>query len=193
MASPHFNLCAPVDISSFLSHIKTEGLPFSSCIVYAIAKTANAIPQFRWRIRKDKVIEHELVHPSFSVPCREEDVFSFCEVPYQDHLPSFLETADQKIRERFDEPIFEDEAGRDDYLFLSAIPWVSFSSLQHAMPMPADSVPRISWGKYYELGEKVLMPLSIQAHHAIVDGKHTGQFFHTLQALLSNFPVSTHS
>jgi chloramphenicol O-acetyltransferase type A len=46
---------------------------------------------------------------------------------------------------------------------------------------PVDSVPRISWGKYFEQGRQVMMPLSVQAHHAFVDGRHMGAFFTGLQ------------
>jgi len=84
-------------------------------------------------------------------------------------------------------PSMEDEEHRDDYLFLSAIPWVSFTSFSHAMHYtPADSVPRITWGKYFEEGEKILMPLSVQAHHAVVDGRHTGKYFELFQKYMRN-------
>ncbi|MEO1413610.1 MAG: CatA-like O-acetyltransferase, partial [Bacteroidota bacterium] len=85
-------------------------------------------------------------------------------------------------------PSMEDEAGRDDYLFLSAVPWVSFTSVQHAMPYhPGDSVPRIVWGKYFREGDRTQLPFSVQAHHAVVDGWHVGQYLQTLQALLDEF------
>ena len=84
------------------------------------------------------------------------------------------------------QPSMEDEEGRDDYLYLSSMPWVSFSSLQHAMHCdPADSVPRIAWGKFYEEGGKVWLPLSVQAHHALGDGRHAGRYFEKIQHLLS--------
>ena len=94
-------------------------------------------------------------------------------------------------------PSLEDQPGRDDYLFLSAIPWVSFTSIQHAMHFhPHDSVPRISWGKFFEQNGKILMPVSIQAHHALVDGRHMGAYFETLQIHLNSIQdeiKTTHS
>ena len=36
-------------------------------------------------------------------------------------------------------------------------------------------------GKYENYGSKLLMPITIQAHHAIVDGYHISQFFNSLQ------------
>lgn len=83
-------------------------------------------------------------------------------------------------------PSFEDEEGADNYLFLSAFPWASFTSITHAMHHhPGDSVPRITWGKYFKQGDRVLMPLGVQAHHAIVDGSDLGKYYQKIQRLLN--------
>jgi chloramphenicol O-acetyltransferase len=36
-------------------------------MVYAITRAANAIPEFRYRIRPGQVVEHEVVHPGITV------------------------------------------------------------------------------------------------------------------------------
>lgn len=187
MSHPHFNLCSRVEITNLLPALKRKQLRFTPAIVYCIARTANEIPAFRQRIRGAKVVEHELAHPSFTVLTEASDVFSFCTVHYQDSYPVFARAALDRIEAMQKQPSMDDEEGRDDYLYLSAIPWVSFTSLQHAMHYnPTDSVPRITWGKFYEEGGKTWMPLSVQAHHALVDGRHMGQYFEKIQLLLSN-------
>jgi chloramphenicol O-acetyltransferase type A len=42
---------------------------------------------------------------------------------------------------------------------------------------PADSVPRFAWGKFFEDGEFLKMPLDVQGHHALMDGVHVGRYF----------------
>ena len=71
--------------------------------------------------------------------------------------------------------------GRDDLLFMTAIPWVSFTSFMHPLKFPVDSVPRFAWGKFFEDGESLKMPLSVQAHHAVMDGLHMGRYFELVQ------------
>ena len=51
---------------------------------------------------------------------------------------------------------------------------------------PADSIPRIAWGKYFEENGKIKLPLSVQAHHSLVDGVHVGQYFNKVQEILDN-------
>ena len=185
MDQPHFNITANVDITAFLNHQKAKKLPFTASVVYTIARTGNSIPEFRQRIRGDKVVEHERVHPSFTILNEVSDVFSFCGVNYDPVYPDFVAAALKRMEEMRSQPSLEDEEGRDDYLFLSSFPWVSFTSFVHAMHYsPTDSVPRISWGKYFQEGDRIKMPLSVQAHHAVVDGAHTGRFFVKIQEIL---------
>jgi len=186
MDQPHFNLVANVDITGFLEAIKVQKLSFTPYIVYALSKVANDIPTFRWRIRGEEVVEHERVQPSFTVPTETSDVFSFCTVAYDPDREVFIQRALQTIERMKTDPSFEDEEGRDDFLFMSAIPWVSFTGLSHAMHYsPADSVPRISWGKYFEQNGRTLMPLAVQAHHAVVDGSDMGRYFQQVEGLLA--------
>ena len=105
-------------------------------IVYLVSHVANSIPEFRWRIRGDEVVEHKAVHPSFAVLTEVADVFSFCEVKFEANPQQFIEKAQQKMAEMAKKPVFEDDHERDDYLFLSSIPWVRFTSMQHAMHCP---------------------------------------------------------
>ena len=184
MDQPHFNVCAEVDIRRLLPHLKPRGLPFMPTVAYIVSDVANSIPEFRWRIRGDDVVEHEVVNPSFAVATDVADVFSFCEVKFQRPYGAFIEEARRRMEIMRTAPVFEDDQG-DDYLFLSSLPWVAFTSIAHPMHYsPVDSVPRILWGKFYRRGDETPMPLSVQAHHAVVDGRHVGQFFELLQRKL---------
>ena len=66
-------------------------------------------------------------------------------------------------------------------IFISTIPWISYTSLIQPVPIPADSNPRVTWGKYKEENGKVLMPVSTLCHHALVDGKHLANFYQALE------------
>ncbi len=185
MASPHVNFCANVDITELLQWTKERQLPFTQVIVYMVARTANAVKEFRYRIRGNQVVVHDRVHPSFTVMTNVEDVFTFCTVNYQPNLMVFLKHTSEVMAFRRENPTLEDEPGQDELLFLSAIPWFSFTSFQHPMHLPAtDSVPRIAWGKYFEENGRIKMPLAVQAHHALVDGVHMGRYYQYFQALL---------
>lgn len=186
MNHPHFNVCANVSVGKWLAATREQELRTTPSMVYLLARTANEIPELRRRIRGEELVEHEVVHPSFSVQTDVADVFSFCEVEFAWDARTFVQRAEGRMEAMKTNPSFEDEGGRDDYLFMSPFPWVSFTAMQHAMMYhPHDSVPRISWGKFTQTSEATTMPLSLQVHHAVVDGVHVGRFFQRVEALAS--------
>jgi len=188
MDHPHFSLVANVDITAFLAKIKSKNETFTPWMVYVLARVANEIPVFRRRIRGEDIIEHESVQPSFSVATDVSEVFSFCTVTYHSDAAIFIKNTLNEIQLMKTNPSFEDEKGRDDFLFMSAIPWVSFTGMMHPMHYSlVDSVPRISWGKYFEQNGQIMMPLGVQAHHALVDGSDMGAYFMKVQLLLDTF------
>lgn len=220
---PHFNLCAPIDITTLYAAVKARQCSLNLAIVYTIARTANAIPEFRCRIRRlpdgsPQVVVHDTVHPSFTVladqaaggpapsslpgavPAAaaplpgtlpfskdlpgEASLFGFCTVGYRPDFAAFATRAQASVEAIRRNPSLEDEPGRDDLLFMTAIPWVAFTGLEHPIHMhPADSVPRIAWGKLTRQGERLQMPLSVQAHHALMDGLHLARFYEYIQLL----------
>ncbi len=48
---PHFSLCANVDIGATYAAVKERGFSISTTIIYLIARLANEIPEFRYRMR----------------------------------------------------------------------------------------------------------------------------------------------
>lgn len=183
---PHFSLCANVDITMFYKFIKEKEMPFFISFLYAATKAANTIKEFRYRIRGERVVEHEVVNPSFTA-MTSKDVFSFCTVRYYDNYKEFLINTEKEIEKTKNLVKIEDEPGQDDLLYITSIPWVSFTNITHPIHMnPVDSVPRISWGKYFEENEKIKIPLSIQVHHGLVDGAHIGQYFAIMEEILNN-------
>ena len=181
---PHFSLCADVDISAFIPRIKELKVSFTAGIMYLVARTANGIPEFRHRVREGNPIEHDLVHPSATILTK-DDLFSFCTALYTDDFLEFARRAMEEIEQAKIEPIIEEKIQDDSLLFMSPIPWVSFTAFMHPLRLnPTDSVPRFAWGKYKEQDGKVVMPLSVQAHHAVVDGLHVGRYYHQIQELL---------
>ncbi|MEM8901279.1 MAG: chloramphenicol acetyltransferase [Bacteroidota bacterium] len=178
---PHFNICANVDIKVLYDYCKQTDLSIFKAILYIASKTANAIPEFKQRVRGEKVIEHDMVHPSYT-SMTEENVFTFTDTWYHPDPKQFLQNSEEAEAAVKQEASLEDNPHRDDYLFISSLPWIHFTSFVHPVHIAeVDSVPRLTWGKYLKSGEQILLPFSVQAHHALVDGWHTGEYFRLLQ------------
>lgn len=184
MSYPHFNMCANVDLTVFSPQFKARGIKFTVAFVYVLARVANEIPEFRYRIRGESVVEHEVVHPSTTI-LNEGEHFSFCTMEYTDAFSVFTRKASEQIDYVLGHPHINNESGQDNLLYMTAIPWVSFTGFMHPIDFPVDSVPRFAWGKFFQDGKSLKMPLSVQGHHALMDGIHMGRYYEKVQHYLS--------
>ena len=181
---PHFNMCANMDLTKTYTYIREKDLSFTAVIIYLISRTANEITEFRLRIRGEDVVEHETVSPSATILV-DNDLFGFCSIDYCQDFAEFSRRTAAQIKAAKEHLSLSDPPGRDDLLFMTAIPWVSFTSFTHPMRQhPADSIPRFAWGKYFEESGKLKMPLSVQGHHALMDGIHLSRFYEHIQNYL---------
>lgn len=184
---PYLNISANVNIDNLYNWSKEQKISLFSCIAYLTSRAANQIPELRLRIRADQVIEHPMVHPSFTV-LTDDETFGFATIRYSPDFSEFHQNVTAGIEATKKNPTIHDEPGRDDMIFLTTMTWVSFTQISHPLPLnPPDSFPRITWGKFFDQGQQRLMPLSLLANHALVDGLHVGKFFELVQEWM-NYP-----
>lgn len=184
---PHFNMCANVDLTKFYPAAKKSGHSFTVALMYILTRAANAIPEFRLRFQGEEVFEYEVVHPSVTILV-DEDRFSFSFMDYVEDFKKFAANAEETIARVKQNLTLEDPPDRDRFLFMSSIPWVSFTSFTHPMNLdPGDSIPRFAWGKTFKEGASLKMPLSVQAHHALMDGVHMGRYYIQVQEDFDQF------
>lgn len=68
---------------------------------------------------------------------------------------------------------------------VSCVPWISFTGFNLNLAKGYDYyLPIFTIGKYFEQGEKILLPLAIQVHHGVCDGFHLSRFINDLQEWL---------
>ena len=184
---PYFNICADVDVTPLLAFTRERGLSFFVTYHFLSTKTANEVESFRYRLRGERVIVHERVHAG-AIVLLPDDSFTFVYFDFTEDFGAFHERARAIVeRARVEPPPLDARAGQDDLIYHSVIPWVSFKSISHARDSRQRSgIPKVAFGKYREAGGRVLMPVSVEAHHALMDGLHAGRFFERLQSHCSD-------
>ena len=180
--SPYFNVCADVDVTPLLSFVRERGLSFFVAYHYLSTKTANEIESFRYRLRGERVIVHERVHAG-AIVLLPDDSFTFVYFDYTDDFDAFHEHARALVAQaKREPPPLDARAGQDDLIYHSVIPWVSFTSISHARDSrQKNGIPKVAFGRYSETGGRIRMPVAVEAHHALMDGRHAGRFFERLQ------------
>lgn len=182
---PFFNVCAPVDVGRTLALCRASGRSFSLAAWFLCLRAADAVEPLRYRLRGERVWVHDALDVGVTV-LRDDETFRFCYLRRADTFDAFAAGAARAIAAVRAAPADapQGEEGRDDVLHGTVLPWLAFTSISHARRVPAaDSVPKVAFGKYERRGERVDLPVSIEVHHALVDGLHVGRFHERLAAL----------
>ncbi|ADV67469.1 chloramphenicol acetyltransferase [Deinococcus maricopensis] len=188
LALPYFNLSANVDVTALHAAVKARGASFTAASAYVLTRAANAdaFPEFRQRLRGERVVQHDRVSCSVTV-LGEGDLFGFCTLPYAPDFAAFAGEARARMARAKTQPSLEEDAAADDLIFITNLPWVAFTSVQHPVPLgPADSFPRLATGRVTVQDGRRVMPLAVQGHHALMDGVHVGRYFLEVQRLLDD-------
>jgi len=182
---PFFNICANVDVTALVAWTKRARGSFFKSSLYLSTKAANEVEPFRYRMRDAAVIVHDCIHAGSTV-LNDDETFSFCYFDYLQPYTEFAARAEEVLRTMRSEQPLDAQEARDDLLHYSVIPWISFTSFQHARKTGhEDSIPKIVFGKYAAAGETLRMPVSVEVHHALMDGIHVAQYFERLQSYLN--------
>lgn len=178
---PFFNITANVDVTNLYQFCRKNNYSFFLTCLYISTKTANSIEEFRIRLQNNEAILFDKID-SGSTVLKDDNTFFFCYLEFFNDLEKFLKNSREQIN--IQKELGFSDGGRDNQavMYHSTLPWVSFTSVQHAQDsVKGNSVPKVVFGKYFKEGEKLLMPLAVEVHHALTDGYHVGLFFEKFQ------------
>ena len=180
--SPLLNITFNLEVPEFRPFCKKEGHPPFHFFLYVLFQSLMKIENFRYRIYQNKVIMIDRLIPSYTV-MNQNDVLNFTRFEHSEDLETFIQRS-LKARE---ESTTSDrllhsateftEREIKDYVFITSIPWLDFTSIQHPVKkLSSVDIPSIAWGKFRNEKEgKIVMPFSVQVHHGFVDGFHIHQ------------------
>ena len=183
-ANPFFNICTNLDVTGLLRLGRSrKGLSFSLLYHYLALRTANELEPFRYRLRGDRVLVHDRIQAGTTV-LMDGERFAFCYFEYDDDFARFAEQARAAVKSlRASGGRLEPRDDQDDLIHCSVLPWISFTSFSNARRGDRqDSVPKIVFGKYFAERDRFKMPVSVEVHHALMDGLHVGRYFERLES-----------
>jgi len=184
---PHYATTARIDASALMRR-KVHGVSVYRACLYAIGTGLHAVPELCMRFRGGVVVRHDRLLMSMTVPTPQGS-FAFAYVPYVPDFAQFEAQAAELIAGAANGPLDPDSAG-DAVAYMSCMPWLDYSSITNAMPHARDCIPRVSWGKLVPKGDGWDMAMTLEVHHALVDGEQVGAYFAAVQAAMDGFSKS---
>lgn len=191
---PYFNVGTSLDVTNLVADIKKRpGLSLSLAYHYFALRVVNEIEPFRYRLRGDQILVHDVIHGGTTLLLSNE-TFIMSYFDYREDFEQFMSDAMKAIGEQRAAAAF-DPRPEDNRIHFSVLPWISFTSFSHARNWGReDSVPKMAFGKISEVNGRRTMPFSVEVHHAMMDGITVGRYLDRLQEMLlqpANFIAST--
>lgn len=184
LLDPYFAVVVDVDVTNAFQYAKEKNISFFALYLHACIKAINSVENLRYRIQDDKVVIHDVIHASATIP-REDSTFGFSFVHFSEDFEVFntnLEKEKDRIVNGTD--LFP-PVNTEDCIYCSALPWFNFTSHKEPISGFKESVPKLAFGKFVKKEERLMMPVSIAVNHALADGYHVGQFFESYQKELN--------
>lgn len=181
---PFFGITAEVDCTLAYKACKQRKASFFLWYLHQSLVAANETEPFRYRIEGDKVLHYSEVNASPTIN-RPDGTFGFSYFDYHRSFDLFASKAQVEIEKVQRSSGLVPAVSGENIIHYSSIPWIKFTSLSHARAYAfKDSIPKISFGKMNYVNGTRTMPVSVHAHHGLMDGFHVAQFYERFQGLL---------
>ena len=177
MAYPYVGVTVEVDVTALLTLCRERGYSFYLMVLHAVALAADEVDEFRRRIDDGGVVEYDEC-PTSHTELKPDGTYAYCTLHHHMPLEEYLQRAEAARAAARKSGSIEEEAEVQSMYFISTLPWLHYTQLIQPVACGDESNPRFTWGKYQQNAEgRMMMPLSVLVHHALVDGVHIAKFY----------------
>lgn len=178
------SLTVDIDVTKLVAFGKKHSIHFYPLMIWVVSKVINNREEFKYNYDSEgNLILWDRVFPSYTDFYKNDQNFSKMATEYCDDVHAFCKRVmDDRIANIEKRGFLEQPA---NCFNISCLPWVHYSHVDlHIFDEGKTLCPMVIWGKYQEQDGKIMLPLSLQIHHAVADGFHLSRFFTDVQALI---------
>lgn len=185
MAYPYVGVTVETEVTPLLALCRERGYSFYLMMLHAVALAADEIPELRQRIDNGGVVEYEAC-PTSHTELKADGTYAYCTLHHHLPLQEYLARAEAARKAARESGSIEEEAEVQSMYFISTLPWLHYTALIQPVCCGEESNPRFTWGKYQTNDQgRVTIPLSVLAHHALVDGVHIAAFYEAFERVMT--------
>ncbi|AOM05482.1 type A chloramphenicol O-acetyltransferase [Bacillus cereus] len=181
-----FSMTVNVDITMLLEEVYQKGIKFYPVFIYLISRVVNNHKKFRTCFNDEGVLGYwEEMIPSYTIFHKDDKSFSSIWTDYSGDFRTFYKNYEDDMRCYASvHGFFMKENIPPNVFPISSIPWTSFTGFNLNINNDENFLlPIITCGKYFNEGNKVMLPVSLQVHHSVCDGYDASKFIEDLQQL----------
>lgn len=182
-SDPFWSVTVPVDVTALTALCRREGLSFYYTLIHLCCGACRRVDALMTGYRDGRVVRYPVRDPSFTALRPGEENFRIVTMGYREDLREFCRAADEADREQ--DFFIDYSQERDDLIYFSCLPWLRYTAL--TMERGGSSLlsaPKMSWGRYAQEGDRLILPFTLEMNHAFADGIHAARFFEALQDMI---------
>jgi len=194
MAPTAYSLTVDVDVTKLLSVTKEKNLKFFPAYLWLVTRNLNRFPEFKCAIKDGVLGYYDTLVPMYATWHEDSHSFSFMWTEFAEQFSDFYRAylENQEKHGGNHQLLARPGLPPENAYTVSALPWVEFRHFAvHSYENKAYFFPSVEAGKYHKEGGRMLMPLSLNCHHATTDGYHISEFLKALQQDMDNFDALT--
>ncbi|MDO4192899.1 MAG: CatA-like O-acetyltransferase [Erysipelotrichaceae bacterium] len=185
---PFWSVTFRADVTELKRYARECHLSFYHVMVWAVSEAMNRTDAFLYTIRPDGIWHLDKRYPSFTYMPENSSLFRIATVDSDVNTPREFCRAAAGITST-QECFLVESKESDQLIFISCLPWIDVTGLTNeGMTDPSDSIPRITWGKYEEENGRLVLGMSLEVNHRLIDGVHIGEFYRNFRNVLENLP-----
>jgi chloramphenicol O-acetyltransferase type A len=186
---PFFSVTVDVDVTRVWKYCRRPASPsFFLTSLFLMLRAVNDVEAFRLRLRPRGVWRHDVVGVGATIR-RADETFGFARLEPAETLEEFVAIGNDAVANAMRPGELEREKQTDEVVYHSVLPWFRFTAYTNAL-RSGDSIPRIVFGRAVPEGRRMLMPVAVEVHHALVDGLDVARFFDRFDRELQRGRVS---
>ena len=180
---PMVTLIKTIDVSRLRKVSRKTGMRFNMLMCWCIGKTASGIEEFFVLPEKDKLYQFDRLAINVVVQ-NINDGINLCDIPFSEDISQFnadyLAITDQTAKAC-------KSSSLEEYMIVgtSALPQTELDCIVNQYSGIWNN-PFLAWGRYRKRLFKTTLPISLQFHHAQMDGAHACRFLNELQKTMDS-------
>ena len=183
---PFFGVCVDIDVTNAYARAKELNVSFFLYYLHKSLKAVNEVKEFRYRVEGDQIFDYDRIDASPTIN-RPDGSFGYAYITYFADFKEFNDAAMLEVERVRKSKTLVPSGSSQNVIHYSSIPWFRFTSVSHARNFKVyDSVPKITFGKITDDENSKIMPVSIHANHALMDGSHVAKHLNLFQDLLND-------
>lgn len=181
MPVPTFGITARVDVTGLVRFCRERRCSFYMAMTHIACLAANGVPELRRRSRDGGIIEYAKCGTSH-IELLPDETYCYCTLWHDMDWDEFIPYAEACRKRAVSAPVIEEDVDVDALYFITTVPWISYEQVSMPITSPVDDNPRFCWGRYEENHRgRLMLPFTLNANHALMDGVHAGAFYRRLQ------------